>query len=83
LEFWASSESHQPAGMGLERARKCVEPFLNSAFTASSLAALQGKLRYVPIVMPEEMHARYPIYRSGGSIPQPQFSTPGLNYYKP
>ncbi len=60
MEFWASSESHQPASVGLERARKCAEPFLNTAFAASSLAALQGKLRYVPIVMPEDMHARYP-----------------------
>jgi len=33
---------------------------LNAAFNASSLAPLEGKLRYVPIVMPAEMHARYP-----------------------
>lgn len=60
MEFWASSESYQPASAGLEKARRSVEPFLNAAFAASSLGAVQGKLRYVPIVMPEDMHARYP-----------------------
>jgi hypothetical protein len=44
----------------LEQTRRSVEPFLNAAFAASSLATLQCKLRYVPIVMPEEMHPRYP-----------------------
>ena len=60
MEFWASSESHQPASQALERTRRCVEPFLNVAFASSSLAALRGKLRYVPIVMPEGMRERYP-----------------------
>lgn len=61
MEFWASSESHQPAGSALEKARKCVESFLNTALAASSLANLQCRLRYVPIVMPENLHARYPV----------------------
>lgn len=60
MEFWASSESYRPAGAALEKTRRCVEPFLNSAFAESSLASLHCKLRYVPIVMPENMHARYP-----------------------
>jgi hypothetical protein len=60
VEFWASSESYRPAGAALEKTRRCVEPFLNSAFAESSLAMLHCKLRYVPIVMPENMHARYP-----------------------
>jgi hypothetical protein len=60
MEFWASSESYQPVSAALEVARRCVEPFLNAAFAATSLASLQGKLRYVPIVMPARMHARYP-----------------------
>src|SRR5262245_24769451 len=60
MEFWASSESYRPAGPALEKTRRCIEPFLNSAFAESSLATLQCKLRYVPIVMPENMHARYP-----------------------
>ena len=59
MEFWASAEVHQPADSGLEQARRCVQPFLNTAFAASSLATLEVKLRYVPIVMPESMHARY------------------------
>jgi hypothetical protein len=44
----------------MNRARRCVEPFLNAAFAASSLATLDAKLRYVPIVMPEGMRERYP-----------------------
>lgn len=59
MEFWASSESHQPAGAALEKTRRNVESFLNAAIAASDLATLQCKLRYVPIVMPENMHARY------------------------
>jgi len=33
---------------------------LNVAFAASSLATLDAKLRYVPIVMPKGMRERYP-----------------------
>jgi len=40
--------------------RKAVEPFLNDAFAASNLATLEAKLRYVPIIMPDNMRARYP-----------------------
>jgi hypothetical protein len=60
LEFRASAEVNQPAFSALSKAHRCVEPYLNSAFAASSLATLQGKLRYVPIVMPEGMRERYP-----------------------
>src|ERR1700682_1057329 len=44
----------------MDRARRRVDPFLNAEFAASSLAMLDGKLRYVPIVMPEGMRERYP-----------------------
>jgi hypothetical protein len=60
LDFWASAEVFQPAFAALDRIRRLVDPFLNSALVASSLATLRGRLRYVPIVMPENMHARYP-----------------------
>ena len=60
MEFWAAAEVDQPAYAALTVARRCVEPFLNAAFAASSLASLECKLRYVPIVMPVHMHARYP-----------------------
>ena len=58
--FWASSEVHQPAYDSSVLVRRAVEPFLNSAFAASSLATLDSKLRYVPIIMPEGMRERYP-----------------------
>ena len=59
LIFWASMEVHQPASAASNRTRLCVEPFLNAAFAASSLAALEGELRYVPIIMPEDMQKKY------------------------
>jgi hypothetical protein len=59
LEFTASAEVYQVAFPALDKARRCVAPFLNAAFAKSSLATLQCELRYVPIVMPEEMHSRY------------------------
>ena len=60
MDFWASAEVNQPAFAALDRVRRCVTAFLSAALAASSLAALECKLRYVPIVMPESMHARYP-----------------------
>jgi hypothetical protein len=80
MEFWASSESHKPASKALEAARKKVEPFLNAAFAASSLASLQLRLRYVPIVMPESMSARYPP-RSKSHLKERIYDcAPALNY---
>jgi hypothetical protein len=60
MEFWASTECHDPAYQAVSAVRRAVEPYLNAAFAESSLADVQAKFRYVPIVMPEEMHARYP-----------------------
>lgn len=60
MEFWAAAEVHQPAYAALNQVRRCVEPLLNAAFATSSLSELRCKLRYVPIVMPEDMHDRYP-----------------------
>jgi hypothetical protein len=60
MNFWASAEVFQPAHAGLDRARRCIEPYLNAAFARSSLANIDAKLRYVPIVMPEEALGNYP-----------------------
>jgi hypothetical protein len=60
VKFWASAEVYKPASAALVAAERCVEPFLNAALGASSLATLRGELRYVPIIMPQRMHARYP-----------------------
>ncbi|WP_332701246.1 hypothetical protein [Devosia sp.] len=61
LVFWASAEVFQPAFEAFNRARLAAEAHLNAAFAASALAALDGKqIRYVPIVMPVDMHDRYP-----------------------
>ena len=60
MKFWASTETYKAAAPSVIKVQRCVEPYLNAAFAASSLATLQCMLRYVPIVMPEDMHARYP-----------------------
>lgn len=60
MEFWASAEVFNPAFEALERVRRAVEPYLNAKFKDSSIVAFECKLRYVPIVMPVEMHNRYP-----------------------
>lgn len=58
--FWASSETYQPAGDNLNVVWKCVEPYLNAQLQDSTLATLDCKLRYVPIIMPPGMRERYP-----------------------
>ena len=60
MEFWAATEAHQPAYPALDKVRRAVDPLLNEAFAASSLCHVEGKLRYVPIVMPDDMKERYP-----------------------
>jgi hypothetical protein len=60
VNFWASAETFQAADPALDRVRRCVGPFLNTAFATSSLSTLEAKLRYVPIVMPEMLRQRYP-----------------------
>jgi len=52
-------EVFQPASAAANGVRLCVEPFLNAAFAASSLKTLEGELRYVPIIMPEDMQWKY------------------------
>lgn len=60
MNFWASAEVFQPAFPAMDKARRCVSPFLNAAIAASSLATLECQIRYVPIVMPDGMRQRYP-----------------------
>ncbi len=60
MKFLVSAEVFQPAASAQYTMRRRVYPLLNTAFAASSLASLQCTLRYVPIIMPESMHARYP-----------------------
>lgn len=60
MKFWASAEVYRPAFAAVDTIRRRVVPFLNGAFAESELATLECELRYVPIVMPEGMHERYP-----------------------
>ncbi|MEX2297153.1 MAG: hypothetical protein WD715_07065 [Dongiaceae bacterium] len=60
MRFWASAEVFQPADAASDAARRCVEPYLNTAFANSSLATVDGELRYVPIIMPPDMRENYP-----------------------
>lgn len=60
MEFRASAEVFKAAFPALDKARRAVLPFLNASFALSSLAYLDCILRYTPIVMPDNMRARYP-----------------------
>jgi hypothetical protein len=80
MEFWASAEVYQPADAGLDRTRRCITPFLNTQFAASNLASLKCKLRYIPIVMPESAHERYPARSKLRKKQQLYDCAPLLNY---
>lgn len=80
MEFWASSESDRSAGPTLEATRRKVEPLLKSAFAQSSLASLEFKLRYVPIVMPKGMLAKYPARSKSHRRERIYDCAPILNY---
>jgi hypothetical protein len=58
--FWASAEVFQPAYDMLRRCRVSIEERLNKDLAKSSLLNLNVQIRYVPIVMPSDMIARYP-----------------------
>jgi hypothetical protein len=80
LNFWASAEVFQAAFPAMDKARRCVGPFLNTALARSSLATLEGKLRYVPIVMPEGMRQRYPARSKLRKKERVYDCAPQLNY---
>ena len=60
MEFWASAEVAEPAFAALAQCERLLEPELNKALAASTLAGLKGKFRYVPIVMPPDWAVNYP-----------------------
>jgi hypothetical protein len=80
LKFRASAEVFRVAFPAMDRARRCVEPFLTAAFATSNLATLDVKLRYVPIVMPEGMRERYPARSKLRKKERLFDSAPQLNY---
>lgn len=80
MNFWASAEVFQAAFPAMDKARRCVGPFLNTALARSSLATLEGKLRYVPIVMPEGMRQRYPARSKLRKKERVYDCAPQLNY---
>jgi hypothetical protein len=80
LEFWASAEVFQPAVPALDKARRSVGPFLNTAFAGSSLATLRCELRYVPIAMPNNMRRRYPARSKLRKKQRIYLCAPQLNY---
>jgi hypothetical protein len=59
MEFWASSETDRASGSQVEACRLQVVPFMNAAFGHSSLADLEAKIRYIPIVMPKQFHEKF------------------------
>lgn len=69
-----------PATADLERARGYVEPYLNDCLINSSIADIDLTIRYIPIVMPRDMHYRYK-ERSASRIKQRIYDcAPYLDY---
>lgn len=68
--FFFSVEIFQPAQAAFNTAASGVQSYVTGAVaTSSSLSAFDGELRYIPIVMPDGMKARYPA-RSRARIKQ-------------
>jgi hypothetical protein len=80
MEFWAAAEVFDLAYPALEKVRDLAEPLLNEAFDASILSGVEGKLRYVPIVMPEGMRERYPARSKMRKKQKIYLCAPQLNY---
>jgi len=59
MYFWESCEAFKPAYVSLVTVARRVELDLNSALEKSALVAFNCELRYVPIVMPVDMHDKY------------------------
>ena len=78
--FWAAVEGYQPAYEGITRTRRSVETFLNSELAKSSLAKIDGELRYVPIIMPKGMRERYPARSKLRKKERVYLCAPQLNY---
>jgi hypothetical protein len=60
VRLWASAEVFNTVFPAMDRLRKTLEPKINQALEASTLAKLPGELRYIPIAMPKEKQMRYP-----------------------
>lgn len=80
MKFWASSESYAEADFNLDRARRCIEPYIIDVLRKSSMSNIDITIRYVPIVMPKDMHDRYK-ERSRAKIKQGIYEcAPHLDY---
>jgi hypothetical protein len=80
VRFWASAEVFQPAFSAVDKVRRSVDPLLNAALAASSLATVEGELRYVPIAMPVGMRERYPARSELRKKESVYVCAPQLNY---
>jgi hypothetical protein len=80
MKILVSSESDALAYESLARLSVDVEQRLNEVLSDSSLAEVDLQIRYVPIVMPPELQARYPA-RSKALVKSKVLDcSPQLNY---
>lgn len=78
--FWESCEAERMAYGNLVAVAKAATPYLNEEFENSLLRDLNIKLRYIPIVMPEQNRTSYP-ERSKARIKQAIYDcAPQLDY---
>ncbi len=61
MQFRASAELFKDADDAYRRTSRAVQRFLEQQFSASpALCELPVTVRYIPIIMPEELRARHP-----------------------
>jgi hypothetical protein len=59
VKYTYSAEVFKPAYASLAEVARMVDKYLQAAISTSGLSGLDVELRYVPIVMPTNMHGRY------------------------
>ena len=80
MDFWASSETYGAAGDAVDEVRRRVQPFLAERLLRSELRDVVGEIRYIPIVMPDNLLEKYK-ERSGLNKPQSIYvCAPHLSY---
>src|SRR3569832_2150925 len=59
MQLKTSAEMSVEVYLPVMSMKKLVDPYINSAFSASSLSILDWTILYVPIIMPEDVAIRY------------------------
>jgi hypothetical protein len=80
LIFVAYAEIYKPASSSMVEIRRAVEPLMNDMIDQSRLAALDVKLRYIPIIMPDGIKEFFPSRSKARKSEKICDLSPQLNY---